>query len=252
MISFCLNMLNGYTGQESFNECIAQFASDDNTWLINLGDTPNSDKVAAYPILNGRKNYTLWNVGIKNGSFDNVLFPNLFNIIIGWKKDGDARLLTKLGEIFPISQKYMAIVTTGIGSSESKYLSGTEGSSILQQFQIPVGATTLTFSYNIVSEEPMEFVGSSYDDKFSTKIYDVHGNEVVEVASESINTSTWYAVSGIDFDDGDSTAYQTGWKTVTIDVTACTGRFITLKFGVVDVGDSAYDTVALVDNIVLS
>lgn len=110
----------------------------------------------------------------------------------------------------------------------------------------------LSFSYNFISEEPMEYVGSYYDDKFMVKIYDAHKNEIKEIASESINSSTWYSVSGVDFDGGDSTAYQTGWKKVEVDISKCGGAYITLYFGVIDVGDSSYDSAALIDNIIIA
>lgn len=246
MNTFVTNMLSGMTAREALNNCISTFGEDDAIWYNNQGfsGSPHSDK--AYPILYGNENETLWNVGVQNGSFEKGILS-----IINWDKVGDVRKLKKLGELNPWDGDYMAIITTGIGSAEDSYLSGTEGSIISQTFQIPKGSTTLSFSYNVISEEPMEYVGSRYDDKFYVKIFDAKNTEVLMAASESVNSSTWYAVDGIDFDGGDNTAYQTLWKTVTIDVSACAGSFITLKFGVYDVGDSIYDTAALIDNVVL-
>lgn len=246
MNTFVTNMLSGMTAREALNNCISTFGADDAIWYNNQGfsGSPHADK--AYPILYGDENETLWNVGVQNGSFEKGILS-----IVNWDKVGDVRKLKKLGELNPWDGGYMAIITTGIGSAEDSYLSGTEGSIVSQTFQIPKGSTTLSFSYNVISEEPMEFVGSRYDDKFYAKIYDVHNTEIYTAASESVNSSTWYAVDGIDFDGGDHTAYQTLWKTVTIDVSACAGSFITLKFCVYDVGDSIYDTAALIDNVVI-
>ena len=176
--------------------------------------------------------------------------PNSF--IYGWTQTGDTRLVTSLGSIKPLDGQYMSIITTGVGAAEIGYMNGTQGSYISQQFKIPENCTTLSFSYNFVSEEPMEYIGSRFDDKFVAKIYDVHNSEVLTAASESINTSTWYSVNGINFAGGDSTAYQTGWKTVNIDVHKCAGSYITLKFCVFDVGDSAYDSAAVIDRVILS
>ncbi|MCM1561819.1 MAG: hypothetical protein NC123_20150 [Butyrivibrio sp.] len=81
------------------------------------------------------------------------------------------------------------------------------------------------------------------------RIYDTDGNGFTEVACESVNTSSWQVVSGIDFDGGDSTAYQTGWKTIKIDVSSYSGQEVILSFDVCDKGDSAYDTAALIDNV---
>ena len=64
--------------------------------------------------------------------------------------------------------------------------------------------------------------------------------------------SSWFAVTGINFEDGDNTAYHTGWKTVTVDISEYQGQYITIRFVVFDVGDSIYDTAALIDNVHLA
>ena len=97
----------------------------------------------------------------------------------------------------------------------------------------------------------MEYVGSSFDDKFYAVIIDENGNST-QIAYESVNTSSWTQVTGINFEGGDSTAYQTGWKTVSVDISAYQGQYITIRFVTFDVGDSAYDTAGLIDNVRVS
>ena len=63
----------------------------------------------------------------------------------------------------------MAFLSTGIGSKEESYISGTQGSSMSQI--VKVGSySTLSFNYDVVSEEPEEWVGSIYNDKFEIQI----------------------------------------------------------------------------------
>ncbi|MDO5557979.1 MAG: cellulose binding domain-containing protein [Oscillospiraceae bacterium] len=251
MSTYVDNLLDSMTAYDALEDCKAQFGDDHEEWYFSMTGV-HSGYPVAYPILYGDENFVLYNSELKNGSFESASATGSYNTVVSWKDQGDARVLPMLGDLYPVDGSHMAIITTGVGSAESDYLAGTEGSSISQQFKIPDGATTLSFTYNVVSEEPTEWVGTQYDDEFSAKIFDVHSSEVMQIAHETVNTSQWYAVSGIDFDGGDHTCYQTGWKTVTVDVSACGGRYITLKFGVVDKGDSIYDTAALIDNVVIS
>lgn len=198
----------------------------------------------AYPVFAGDPAATLISDGLKNGNFEQGSTP------ISWSQVGDTRILTKLGPLDPTSGKRMAILTTGIGSAEKDYMEGTEGSVLSQQFRIPENAKTLTFSYNVVSEEPMEWVNSPYDDAFYAKL--ITGSGTFEIASERVNTATWYAIdNGIDFEGGDHTTYHTMWKNVEYDVSAYAGQTVTIQFIVYDVGDSAWDTAALIDNVKL-
>ena len=145
----------------------------------------------------------------------------------------------------------MAILTTGVGSGTSGYQGATQGSVLSQSFKIGAGQTTLTFDYDVVSEEPHEYVGSSYDDKFYAELVLENGT-VIRLVEESVNKSTWYSVSGIDFEGGDNTVYHTKWKTFNFDVSKYQNQRVTIRFVVYDVGDSSWDTAALIDNVKLN
>lgn len=157
--------------------------------------------------------------------------------LAGWSPVGDARIITKLGTLGVHEGQYMAIVSTGLGSVN-------ESSSILSQKVSPTNDKhTLKFSYNVVSEEPMEWVGTVFDDKFEIII-----NGSVTLL-ESVNTSTWSELGGDYFYGGDSTTYHTGWKEYTIDLSSHIGNCVEVQFKTYDQGDSIYDTAALLDSI---
>ncbi|WP_028519047.1 cellulose binding domain-containing protein [Ruminococcus flavefaciens] len=237
-IDFIDHMINGDNCADAFDACKTAYGDDDGHNGV--------------PVLYGDYDALISAGDLINGDYEKLLWPltNLNLFIPGWKKGGDARVVNKLGPIDTISNSHMAILTTGVGSGENVYISGgTEGSYLSQTFKIPEGAETLSFYYNFVSEEPMEYVGSKFDDKFTADIYDVNDNNVLRAAFESVNTSSWTAVSGINFDGGDSTCYETGWKKVNIDVSQCTGKYISMRFSVTDVGDSIYDTAVLIDKV---
>lgn len=166
---------------------------------------------------------------LRNGSFENDFD--------GWSTKGDARTINQLGELVPVDGDKMAIISTGLGAVEDS------DSSLVQKIYIEEGNSKINISYNFISEEPMEYVGRNYDDKFQCR---VNGNILIE---ESINESVWIPANGIDFYGGDHTAFMTGWITREYDLSEYIGETITLEFRVWDVGDSAYDSAALIDYI---
>lgn len=195
----------------------------------------------AYPIFSGDGSAILITEGLVNGDFEEA------NTAVGWRQLGDNRILMQLGNLIPTSNQRMAIITTGIGSAEEDYMSGTEGSVLSQVFKIPAGATRLKFTYNVVSEEPMEYVGSSFDDTFQAHL--TYSDGTAQLATETINESTWYPIYNINFEGGDDTTYETGWKVVEVDVSGIAGQVVNLEFVVFDMGDSIYDTAVLIDNV---
>lgn len=167
-------------------------------------------------------------------SFMNGSFEKDFQ---GWKTSGDARIISKLGTLKPTDGAKMCILSTGLGSVNDS------DSSIEQKVFISPENATMSVSYNFISEEPMEYVGSIYDDKFNCTI---DGDVII---SESINTSSWTYIGGIDFDGGDTTTYMSGIITKEYDLSAYIGKVVTLSFRVWDVGDSIYDSAVLIDGI---
>lgn len=222
-----------------------KLGANDSIWrknqLFGLGQWFDDGTPAAF-VYKGNGDLVLERTGIENGGFeDNLKY---------WEQNGgDVRILSKLSSLSPQEGNYMAILSSGLGSvSNSEAI-------ITQQFKVPADTDFLSFNYDVVSEEPMEYVGSSYDDKFRAILIDEDGNEI-ELAYETVNTSSWTAISGSQsdggmFDGGDETAFHTGWKSINHQITSLAGQTVTLKFRVWDVGDSIYDTAALIDNISL-
>ena len=233
------NLIDGHTAQESFNNAVTQRGAND-------GGAP-----AAYPLLRGDPNATLVNTELKNGSFE---LSSAVNSPIYWKSFADVRVIEKLGELTPRDGKKMAMLSTGIGSAPaaaiSSYPGATQGSIMQQTVKLSNVVNTLTFDYNMFSEEPPEFVGTIFNDTFVAQILDKNGNELKQIAFESVNTSTWLHVSGFYLTIGKSSGrvpWQTGWKTAVVDLTPYRGQTITLRFLVFDRGDGIYDSGVLLD-----
>lgn len=259
-------LIEGKTSIQAYNSAVATYGSNHEIWYNNehshslkdyyeiYKDNPETyvpDLHIAYPVHNGNDNAVLVNTDLKNGDFESV---NIFTKTPRyWNREGDVRTLKQLGDVKPVSGKgRMAVITTGIGAQSTNQIgNGTEGSIMSQTFIVPTDAKELAFEYNFISEEPMEYVGSKYDDAFAVLI-DCEGSQVHNNIYESINSSTWVSVGGIDFSGGDKTVYQTNWKTAKIDVSAYAGKVITLKFVIYDVGDSIYDSACVIDNVKLS
>ena len=230
-------LIEGETASEAFTTAREEHGYDDDFFLREWYGP------VATPHFSGEASATLIPVGIKNGDFE------ASSTATSWNYSGDTRVITKLGPLEAQSKSKMAIISTGIGSGESSYLNGTEGSILQQTFKVTNDNSKVSFTYNVVSEEPYEYVGSQYDDTFEAELLDSQGKVIEVVAKETVNTSVWHSVSGIDFDGGDQTAYHTSWKTVTYDLSDYVGETVTLRFKVYDKGDSIYDTAVLIDNV---
>ena len=218
-------LLNGRTTGEAYDEA------------IEVNGTNDEDSSPAYFTLIGNNSLRILNSTIVNPSFE---LSNFY----GWSKYGDVRAISKLGLLAPIDGQKMAIISTGLGAVNNS------NSYIEQTFNVNSSLSKLTIEYDFVSEEPMEYVNSSYDDNLYISIIDETGNEEIFV-TETVNSSTWEYLGEDYFTGGDKTTYHTGWKKKTIDLSKYRGKFITLKVRVFDVGDSAYDSAVLIDNIVM-
>jgi hypothetical protein len=177
----------------------------------------------------GGNNFT--NVGFETGNLSN------------WAPNGDSRIISSLGPLNPTEGSFMAIISTGLGAAS--------GSNSMISQSICYGKTggTLKFDYDLISEEPMEYLNSKYDDRMDVFLV-VNGQER-KILSKGVNDSAWLADPLlIDFAGGDKTTYHTGWQTASIPLTDVTsGSQLVLRFNVTDIGDSSYDTAAIFDNI---
>jgi len=187
----------------------------------------------------------LWtgNSTLKMGgnSFTNVGFET--GNLSSWAPNGDSRIITSLGPLNPTEGSFMAIISTGLGAASGS------NSMISQSICYGKAGGTLKFDYDLISEEPMEYLNSQYDDRMDVFLV-VNGQER-KILSKGVNDSAWLPTPiAIDFAGGDSTTYHTGWQTASIPLTDVTsGAQLVLRFNVTDIGDSSYDTAAIIDNI---
>jgi hypothetical protein len=183
-----------------------------------------------------------------NGNFD-------AGTLEGYTKEGDGRVITRLNVVNPTQGTFMGIISTGLGFT-------TSSGSISQCVKIENTESNLTFKWNFLSEEFLEFINSQFQDYFQVSVTRPDGTEVVlyrktidEIAAmfgaTQQNQGSLVRVSpGIVFDQGD--VYMTNWQTLTLNVTAFRGMIINIKFSAGDVGDSIYDTAILLDEITVN
>lgn len=176
-------------------------------------------------------------LGLINGDFE-------FGNINGWSVSGDGRVITQLGPINPTQGTFMGIVSTGLGYT-------TNYGSISQTFRVNT-ETQLTIRYNFLSEEFMEYVGSIYQDYLRIAIIcDGEEHQLMRTAIDNFANDGYWTLTKVSpdivFDRGD--VYQTGWMTVTYDISAYQGKTVTLVLDSGDVGDSIYDSATLLDEI---
>ena len=139
-------------------------------------------------------------------------------------------------------ETFMGIVSTGLGYT-------TDYGCISQTFLV-TNETQLSIKWNFLSEEFLEYVGSSYQDYLKVTIVDGDNEEVL--INKSIDQfASDYTLSmvspGIVFDKGD--VYTTGWITSTFDISKYKGKKVKLVIETGDIGDSIYDSATLLDEI---
>lgn len=252
MLSYFEELLNGKNVNEAFKTAKDKHDYNDYeyrepSFIEYLFDKDAFEKMGetAFPHMVGNGDAVLTKE-LKNGNWE-CLEQASTSTPYGWGYSGDARVLTQLGKIAPYNSR-MAFLSTGIGSNSGVTMSGSQGSTLFQTIK-NTNKTSLEFSYNFISEEPTEFIDSKFDDKFEIQILDTDDNVLHSEILETINTSKWHSVSGINFDGGDSTVYHTNWQTASIDISPYKNQTIKIMFLVYDVGDSAYDTAVVLDNI---
>lgn len=174
-------------------------------------------------------------LGLINGDFE-------YGNLNGWDVSGDGRVITQLGSQRPTQETFMGIVSTGLGYT-------TDYGCISQTFLV-TNETQLSIKWNFLSEEFLEYVGSSYQDYLKVTIVDGDNEEVL--INKSIDQfASDYTLSmvspGIVFDKGD--VYTTGWITSTFDISKYKGKKVKLVIETGDIGDSIYDSATLLDEI---
>jgi hypothetical protein len=178
--------------------------------------------------------------GLQDGLFENG------NLLQAWTSEGDARLLTGLGEGRPTEGKYMAVISTGLGYT-------TTSGSLIQQFCLETDAATISFDWNFYSEEFLEWVGSQFQDSISVTLTAADDpDNSITILHETVD-SLAPIVTAVpnSFDQGD--VYATGWLTTTAEIPEdLRGRKVILEFATTDVGDSIYDTAVLIDQVAIS
>ena len=219
-----------------FPRLIGQNMTTGNAFTADQHD--NSDP-AAYFVLVGNTNLR-YKFGFVNGDFEE-------GNLNGFITDGDGRVITQLSYIQPNDGYYMGIISTGLGYT-------TEQGSISQTFCLPDKSNlTLSFDWNFLSEEFMEFVGSQYQDYFKVLLIDQNGTEHTLFSKSIDEMAAEYELSSVSpdivFDQGG--VYGTGWLNLSLDLSAYAGQRVTLIFAASDIGDSIYDTAILLDNITI-
>ena len=164
----------------------------------------------------------------------------------GWTIDGDARIIPVLGGDGPTEGNLMAIISTGLGFTVTS-------GSLSQEFCFNNSSrapSTISFDWNMYSEEWLEYVGSQFQDAFTAVLSEVGnpGNSVTLVSETIDSLATQVHAVSIGFDQGD--VYATGWRTSTTNIPASLQDVsLRLEFFATDVGDSIFDSAVLLDNI---
>ncbi|MCL2576456.1 MAG: S-layer homology domain-containing protein [Defluviitaleaceae bacterium] len=254
-------LLEGNTARVAYDTAINKHGANDNQ------DAPRT----AVPHFRGNDDAMLIFVGVRNGSFEDGYIGGIINFgnrLRYWNRVGDVRNVMWLGGLLglrPTDGNRMALLSTGIGSSRNnvgQFYDGTQGSLIQQTFRVPNNATTLSFDYNFISEEPsflpehIDWRGSSYDDAFIAEIIAMDGGNTTRIVNESVNISNWISspITSFRLTIGNTSGngrppYHIGWQSKEVDLTPYRGQVITLRFMVFDRGDQIFDSVGLVDNI---
>jgi hypothetical protein len=172
--------------------------------------------------------------------------------LTGWNKEGDGRVIERLGITVPPDGKFMATISTGMGYTP-------QTGEINQMFCIPPDKVEMCFFWKFFSEEFVEYCGSIFQDTFEATVEGEEG--IITAVSASVDDlcppeqcvgcgSQFEGLSPADvmFDIGD--VWMTTWRKSCINIMALAGQgAVTLRFFCTDKGDSIFDTVVLIDAV---
>lgn len=178
-----------------------------------------------------------------NGSFE--VQSGVLASVSGFTVAGDGRIIGRFGDTTPKDGVRMALVSTGLGLT-------TQSGSFAQPVclpPLPPGATKLTLEYwwKFYSEEFLNFCGSQYQDYFSVTFGDasLQSTKIDDLCPDPELADCL----DVAFDQGHVRCIP--WRKQTVDLTPYAGTTATLTFAAGDVGDSAFDTVILVDGVTI-
>lgn len=236
------SLVKGNDIGQAVNAAKAENGENDHEWFQSVSSETPKPEIAVCDVY-GSTSADIHDA-LVNGDFDSP-FDILSDSISAWNEFGDARSVFKLAGIKPQSEQKMGVISSGFGSQNDETTS-----CIYQTILVPEDASTISFTYDVVSEEPMEYVNSVFNDTFDFEILNLDGEVLDTLATESVNDSTWYAVDGIDFPGGDETTFHTRWQSVTSDaISKYRSQLVVIRAIVRDAGDSIYDTAALIDSV---
>ncbi|KQR11723.1 S8 family serine peptidase [Cellulomonas sp. Leaf334] len=179
---------------------------------------------------------------VVNGGFESGLRP--------WRTTGTVSSVSRLGSIKPIVGKKMLSLSTGPAGPAVR-------ASVTRRVSVPADALRrnqlrVAMYYNFVSEEYPEYVQQGFNDTFTVELVLPDGSRE-RLVDESVDTTAWTPVSGVDFPYGDTTSGQSGWRYVSVllDPARLRGA-TTFEIVVQDQGDDVYDSVALIDGVEVS
>ncbi len=207
----------------------------------------DADSHPAALVLQGAADLRFPQSALTNAGFeDGVIGP--------WSRTGDARVITSLGMERPKEGKFMGIISTGLGFT-------TDAGSIDQRLCVPDTGGTLSFRWNMYSEEWMESVGEIYQDAFEVSAAVVNPatgtagpftplfvRTIDNLASQVIPADVNLDTSPMGANDS-AKVYRTTWRIDTLNLNSYVGKTLVLRFNCTDVGGSEYDSAVLLDDI---